>query len=105
MTWLLDAASWLLLTAGAIAAIIGGVGIHRMPDFYTRMHAASVTDTAGMALIMGGLLLQAPDPAVAVRLVLIVAFLLVTSPTATHALAQAALEDGPSPLLRRKRGR
>lgn len=105
MTWLLDAASWLLLTAGAIAAIIGGVGIHRMPDFYTRMHAASVTDTAGMALIMGGLLLQAPDPAVAVRLVLIVAFLLVTSPTATHALAQAALEDGLAPLLRRERGR
>lgn len=100
MIWLIDAASWLLLVAGALLSVIGAIGIHRMPDFYTRMHAASVTDTAGMALIMGGLLLQSPNFAVAIRILMIVAFLVLTSPTATHALARAALDDGLRPWLR-----
>lgn len=99
MSLALDILSWMLLVAGAVAAVIGGIGVIRMPDLYTRMHAASVTDTAGMVLILGGLLLQAPDFLVAVRLLLIVAFLVLTSPAATHALARAALEDGLQPVL------
>lgn len=102
---LLDAASWLLLVAGALLAVAGAVGMLRMPDFYTRMHAASVSETGGMMLIVGGLLLQAPDPAVALRLVLIAVFLLLTNPTAAHALAYSAMSDGVEPELRAGRGR
>ena len=59
----------------------------RMPDFYTRMHAASVTDTLGAGLILLGLLLQAGFTLVAVKLLMIGLLIFFTSPTATHALA------------------
>lgn len=105
MSLLLDIASWLLLLSGAVAAVIGGIGMLRLPDVYTRMHAASVTDTGGMILIIGGLLLQAPNWLVAVKLLLVALFLLLTSPTASNALANAAMQDGIKPVLGgRRRG-
>ncbi|MAA73936.1 MAG: sodium:proton antiporter [Salinisphaeraceae bacterium] len=91
--------SWLLLSAGGLLAVIGGIGTFRMPDLYTRMHAASVTDTGGMLLIMAGLLVQAGLSLVSFKLLLIVFFLLFTSPVATHALARAALHEGHKPRL------
>lgn len=96
---IIDSASWILLLAGGAFSILGAVGVLRMPDFYTRMHAGSLTDTAGMALMLAGLMLQAGLSIVAIKLVLIVAFLLITGPTASHALARAALHDGVQPLL------
>lgn len=99
MALVLDFASWIMLCAGALLAVAGGIGMLRMPDLYTRMHAASVTDTGGVILIIGGLLCQAPDFPVAVRLLLVLVLLLFTSPTATHALAKAARRDGIEPLL------
>ena len=100
---LLDIASWVLLLVGAALSITGGIGMLRLPDLFTRMHGASLTDTGGALLIFGGLLLQAPDFPVAVRLVLVLAFLLLTSPTATHALAKAARRDGVEPQARDNR--
>ena len=94
----LDILSWIMLVSGALLCVIGGIGMLRLPEFYTRIHAASVTETGGAILILGGLLLQAPDFPVAVRLVLVLIFLLYTSPTATHALAKAAREAGMEPL-------
>jgi len=99
MTLIIDTASWILLLGGAMFSVIGGIGILRMPDFYTRMHAASITDTAGMTLMLAGLMLQAGLSLVTAKLVFIMLFLLITSPTATHALARAALHDGVKPLL------
>ncbi|MES1930637.1 monovalent cation/proton antiporter subunit MnhG/PhaG [Salinisphaera dokdonensis CL-ES53] len=99
MNGLIDAASWLLLLGGALFSVIGGVGMLRMPDFYTRMHAASITDTAGMILMLGGLMLQAGLTLVTAKLVFVMLFLLITSPTATHALARAALHDGIEPQI------
>lgn len=99
MSLAIDIASWTLLLAGTALSIIGGIGLLRLPDFYTRMHAASVTDTGGMTLILGGLVLQAGPTLVAVKLLLIVLMLVFTSPTATHALARAALHDGLEPIL------
>lgn len=99
MSAVLDAASWILLAAGGIACVIGAVGMLRMPDFYTRIHAASVSDALGAGLILAGLLLQAGWTLVAVKLVVIGLLLLFTSPAATHALAKAALERGLAPLL------
>ena len=92
-----DIASWLLIVVGALACVISGYGMLRMPDLYTRIHAASVADTGGMLLILVGLMIQAGIGLTTAKLVLIVVFLLITSPTATHALARAARQDGVRP--------
>ena len=55
MTYALDFLSALFLLAGAFFGLVGGIGLVRMPDFYTRMHAASVTETLGAGLILTGL--------------------------------------------------
>jgi len=99
MSALLDALSWVLLVAGGLFCIIGAVGLLRMPDFFTRMHAASLPDTLGAGLILLGLALQAGLTLVAVKLAMIGLLILFTSPTATHALARAALARGVKPLL------
>ena len=70
-----------------------------MPDFYTRMHAASVVETLGAGLVLLGLLLQAGFTLVAVKLLMLGLLIFFASPTATHALARAALLRGLRPLL------
>ena len=104
MVWL-DVLSWLVLGAGSIFCVIGAAGILRFPDFYTRTHAASITDTMGAGLVLLGLMLQAGKLAheagwtiaptlVIVKLAMIIAFILITSPTAGHALVKAAYAHG-----------
>lgn len=97
---LLDVLSWILLVGGALACVVGGVGLLRMPDFYTRIHAASVSDAVGAGLILAGLLLQADSALVALKLVVIGLLIFFTSPVATHALARAALDRGLEPWKR-----
>lgn len=92
-------ASWLCLVAGGIFCIVGAVGMLRMPDFYTRMHAASVIETLGAGLILLGLLLQAGFTLVAMKLLFVGVLIFFASPTATHALARAAMVRGLRPLL------
>ncbi|HET9662930.1 MAG TPA: monovalent cation/H(+) antiporter subunit G [Burkholderiales bacterium] len=94
-----DAASWILLVAGGLFCIVGAVGLLRMPDLFTRMHAASVTDTLGAGLILLGLMLQAGFTLVSAKLLLVGLLIFFTSPTATHALARAALARGLEPNL------
>lgn len=96
----LDVLSWILLVGGALACVVGGVGMLRMPDFYTRIHAASVSDAAGAGLILAGLLLQADSALVALKLAVIGLLIFFTSPVATHALARAALHRGLEPWKR-----
>lgn len=86
-----DVVSLVLLTAGGLCVLVGGIGLLRMPDLFTRIHAASVTDTAGLALVILGLVLQAGLSLVLVKLLAILVFLFVTSPTSAYALANAAL--------------
>lgn len=100
MEVLVDAASWVLLLAGSGFSIAAGIGILRFPDFYSRLHAAGVSDTMGAWLILIGLILQAGLTHTAIKLVLIVVFLFFTSPTATHALARAALAANLRPWTR-----
>jgi multicomponent Na+:H+ antiporter subunit G len=95
----IDVLSWVLLVAGGLFCIVGGVGLHRMPEFFTRLHAASVTDTLGAGLILLGLILQAGFTLVAAKLVVIGLLIFFTSPAATHAVARAALARGLQPLL------
>jgi len=99
MSEAVDLLSWLCLAAGGFFCMVGAFGMLRMPDFYTRMHAASVTDTLGAGLILLGLILQAGLTLVAVKLVMIGLLLFFTSPTATHALAKAAMGRGLKPVL------
>lgn len=79
---------------GAAVCVIGGIGLLRMPDLYTRIHAAGLTDTMGIGLILTGLMLQSGFTLVTVKLVLILAYMLITSPTSTHALVKAAYAHG-----------
>lgn len=96
---IIDIASWTLLLAGGTLGIIGGIGIHRFPDFYSRLHAAGITDTLCAMLILLGLGLQAGWSIAAFKLALIFMFLFFTCPTASHALANAALHSGLQPRL------
>ena len=94
-----DVISWFCLVTGSLFAIVGGIGLLRLPDFYSRMHGGGITDTMGAGLVLLGLVFQAEHPLVAVKLVMILLFLLVTSPTSTHALAKSALARGVEPLV------
>jgi multicomponent Na+:H+ antiporter subunit G len=90
-------ASWVALVVGGFLIFTGGVGLLRFPDLYTRMHAASVTDTGGAGLVLLGLMLQAGFTLVTVKLALILWFLLFTGPVASHVLAKAALHGKLEP--------
>jgi multicomponent Na+:H+ antiporter subunit G len=95
----LDLASWVALVLGGFLVITGGIGVLRFPDMYTRLHAASVTETGGAGLVLFGLMLQAGFTVVTVKLVLILWFMLFTGPVSTHALAKAALHGKLEPLV------
>jgi multicomponent Na+:H+ antiporter subunit G len=82
--------SWFLIVAGSMFVIIGGIGVLRLPDFYTRIHAAAITDTMGSWLILVGLVLQAGWTLVTAKLLFLLFFMVATSPLASHALAKAA---------------
>lgn len=99
MSAAIDILSWVLLVTGGVFCVIGALGLVRMPDFFTRMHAASVTDTLGAGLMLAGLVLQAGLTLVTVKLIVIGLLILLTSPAATHALAQAALARQIKPML------
>lgn len=103
----LDIASWILLVSGGIFVFAGGLGALRMPDLYTRMHAASLTDTLGTILILTGIILQSGLWLAAIKLLAIMVFLLLTGPTAAYALANAARLSGlrPQGLAERDKGR
>ena len=99
MALAIDIVSAVLLIGGGFFVLVGGIGVLRMPDLYTRMHAASVTDTMGALLVISGVVLQAGFTLASVKLAAILLFLLFTSPTASYALANAALLAGIKPKL------
>ena len=93
----IDILSWITLTLGGVFVFIGGIGALRMPDLYTRMHAASVTESLGAMLVITGLALQTGFTLATIKLIAILLFLLLTSPTSSYALASAALLAGTRP--------
>lgn len=92
-------ASWALLLGGSFFLLIGAVGVLRLPDVYTRSHAAGITDTMGAMLILFGLMIQGGFTLVTAKLLMILLFLLFTSPTASHALGNTAWSSGLKPML------
>ena len=106
MEIVLDGLSWLCIVGGLFFMLVGTLGLLRMPDVYTRLHAAGMTDTMGAGLLLLGMGLQTiigivdgdgQHWFVLFRLVFVYAFLLFTSPIATHAVARAALHGGLEP--------
>ena len=71
--------TWLLLLTGSFFAVVGGIGIVRLPEFFSRLHGGGITDTLGAGLIIAGLLFQEELSLVTVKLLMILFFLMVTS--------------------------
>ena len=92
-----DALSWVSILGGLFFMIVGTIGVLRMPDVYTRLHAAGMTDTMGAGLLILGMCFQTGLTLLTLRLLLVYAFLLFTSPIGTHALARAALAGKVEP--------
>ena len=90
----LDLLSWLTLVAGSFVIVTSAMGLWRLPDFYSRIHAASVTDTLGAGLILLGLAFQTGLSPASLKLFFVLTFLVLTSPTASHALARTAHAHG-----------
>jgi multicomponent Na+:H+ antiporter subunit G len=97
MALVVDLLSWALILVGGAFGIIGGIGLLRLPDFFSRIHAASLTDSMCAPCIIAGLMLQSGFTLVTVKLGFLIVFLFLTSPTASHALAKAALHGGVDP--------
>jgi multicomponent Na+:H+ antiporter subunit G len=86
VTWLVG----LVALIGFFFILAGAVGILRLPDFYCRLHAMGKCDTLGVALLLGALALAEGASLVSAKILLIVVFVAVANPTATHALGRAA---------------
>ncbi|MDV7338799.1 monovalent cation/H(+) antiporter subunit G [Terasakiella sp. A23] len=101
MDMVLNILSWVFILAGSAFVIIGAIGVMRLPEVFTRSHAAGMVDTFGTGLILLGLMFQAGGfNLVLVKLVMIGFFLFFTSPVSSHALVRAAMADGAKPLLK-----
>ncbi len=100
---MLAVASWLCMLLGSFFAIVGAFGLVRMPEVFTRMHAASVIDTLGVGFMILGMALQGGFSLITLKLVFLLALFFFTGPVVTHALAQACLHENIRPLLREDR--
>jgi len=84
----------LMIVGGAAFSLVAAIGINRLPDVYSRMHAASKAGTLGSGVILLALALHADDAATVMRAVAGFVFLLLTGPVAAHLLAKASYEAG-----------
>lgn len=91
--------AWILIVAGGFFFIVSAIGINRMPDMFTRLHAASVGETFGAGLMLVGMIVVAGFTLVTAKLFLLLLFLWFMGPVATHAIARAALQAGERPVL------
>lgn len=99
MIWTLfiDSLSWISFLVGGFFLFVGSLGMVRLQDFWARLHAASILDSAGVGLILFGMMLQSGLTLITVKLIIIVIFLFLTGPTASHAVANAAFVSGSRP--------
>lgn len=97
MSILVDLLSLLLIVAGSFFVLTAALGLVRLPDFFSRTHAPGVLDTMGTGLLLLGFALQLGFDLALVKLALVLIFILITGPTAAHALARTALQTGVTP--------
>ncbi len=98
MEIILDLLSWIFLLGGSFFCLTGAVGLLRFPEFFSRIHAASLTDTLGASMILIGLMFLAGWGLALPKLMLILIFSLLAGTTASHAMGKAALKSGMKPL-------
>ena len=91
---IVDLLSWALIIFGSSFCIIAGVGVLRLPDYFSRIHAVGILDSLGAGALILGLVLQAGFTLITIKLFMILVIIVITGPTATHALARAALDSG-----------
>ncbi len=89
-----------LLAVGFFFILAGVIGILRLPDFYSRLHAMGKCDTLGVSLMITGLVLLEGATLHGLKILLIVVFIALANPTATHALGRAAIKAGLVPWTR-----
>lgn len=99
MTEIQITASIVLVLSGIYFMFIGSLGVLRMPDFYSRTHAVSTSDSLGILLVIIGLIIYEGATINSLKLSLIVLFVALSNPIGTHALARAAYKSGVKPLL------
>jgi multicomponent Na+:H+ antiporter subunit G len=100
----IDVVSVALLVVGSAFLLGGTVGLVRLPDLYTRAHAASKCDSAGAGSILLALALQGGLAFGDLKLVLLMLLVLVSGPTTAHALARAGYRTGLAPWTDPERG-
>lgn len=93
---------WALILSGSFFVVVGAFGTYRFPDFWSRLHAASVTDSAGVILLLIGMGIYSGLTLITFKLFVIGLFLFITGPTSTHAVANAALVSGLKPPQKNK---
>lgn len=86
-----------LLVAGVFFTLVSVVGVIRLPDVYSRAHTASQTDTLGAGLVVAAVVLAYGVETGVIKAVLLLVFIFITNPTAAHAIARAAYEEGIEP--------
>ena len=89
--------SGISLAIGTAALLVGGVGLIRLPDMFSRIHAAGMIDTAGVGFMILGMMLYEGFSLISIKLAAVAVFLFFTSPIASHAVAQVAHRSGFSP--------
>ena len=95
----------ILILIGVIFALLGSVGMNRLPDFFTRAHAATKPDTIGLIFTMLGLAVLNGLDRTSGKLILIVIFVVIANPAAAHALGRSAMRSGLQPWVRVDRAR
>ena len=89
-----DLLTCFFLLSGGIFSFLAAVGVLRMPDLFTRMHAATKVGTVGVSLIAIGVMVHFGTLTVNTRGLLIIAFFLLTAPVAAHMIGRAAYRSG-----------
>lgn len=98
MSAVFDVLSWISIAIGAFAVLTASLGLLRLPEFFSRTHATGILDTLGAGMILLGFGLQTGLSLVTFKIALVFVFILITGPTAAHALARSALESGVKPM-------
>ncbi|MBU1700230.1 MAG: monovalent cation/H(+) antiporter subunit G [Candidatus Eisenbacteria bacterium] len=90
----------ILIIGGVFFLTVGSLGVIRLPDFYSRTHAVGKSDTLGLLLAMAGLAIYHGWHIDSLKILLVAVFVGLSNPTASHALARAALRKGLAPWTR-----
>ena len=104
-TTIITGITGIFLFVGCFFVVAASIGVVRFPDFYSRMHPAGQNDTLGQALILVGLIIYEGFSFVSIKLLLIIIFIFIVNPTATHAIAKAAYTAGVKPWEKEKKAK